>query len=136
MFGQVTLWDNCNKVLDFDQRVQCCWHSTCWVKLSFFQKTMASFISKLETWLKCQICEGTVKEPKTLNCFHSFCKSCLRKVNNKMRGGKQGIKCLVCNAFTEKREIKVNSLLCELLEEHKGMYTSTNLFTFLQCKAL
>ena len=92
------------------------------VQFLFSQKTMASFMSKLETWLKCQICEGTVKEPKTLRCFHSFCEGCVRNMIKATPRGEEGVKCPACNAFTGKREIKTNTLMCELLLVHTGLF--------------
>ena len=103
------------------------------VQLLFPQETMASFISKLETWLKCHICQGTVREPKTLQCFHSFCEDCLRQVTNKTPRGVEGVKCPVCNAFTSKNQIRTNSLVCELIEMHKGKFLNVYKFRLFTC---
>ena len=86
---------------------------------------MASFVSKLETLLKCHICQEIVRQPKTLQCFHSFCERCVRQMTKKTAQGKEGVKCPVCNAFTGKNEIKTNSLMCELLEVFTGKYCIT-----------
>ena len=98
------------------------WHYSRFAQLLFHQNTMASFISKLETWLKCHICQETVRQPKTLQCFHSFCEECVRQEVKTTPRGVEGVKCPVCNAFTDKREIKTNALMCELLEVHMGKY--------------
>ena len=81
---------------------------------------MASLVSKLETWLKCHICHETVRQPKTLQCFHSFCEGCVRQVEKKTPMGKEGFKCPVCKEFTGKEDIKTNSLMSQLLDTHKG----------------
>ena len=99
----------------------------------FQQKLMASFISKLETWLKCHICQGTVRQPKTLQCFHSFCEECVRQEVKTTPTGVEGVKCPECNAFTDKNEIKVNSLMCELLDVHEGTHIIAHHFLPFNC---
>ena len=37
-------------------------------------------ISQLEENLECTVCLGVLKDPRTLPCFHSFCKNCLEGV--------------------------------------------------------
>ena len=96
---------------------------------------MASFISKLENWLKCQICWGTVRQPKTLQCFHSFCEDCLRQVAKTTAKGTEGAKCPVCNAFTGDNGIKTTPLMCALLEVHKGKHCIVLTLSFFNfCK--
>ena len=46
------------------------------------QSTMAtasdlSHVKQMETLLECSICNETLTQPRTLSCFHSYCKHCL-----------------------------------------------------------
>ena len=95
-------------------------------KYMFFQKIMAGVESKMERWLHCPICQDTVKKPKTLTCFHSFCDGCVRQLTKTSHTEKPGVNCPVCRAFTEDSMVKTNFLVHELLETHEGM--SLNLF--------
>ena len=101
------------------------------ISLLLQQKTKASFMSKLEKWLECHICRETVRQSKTLQCFHSFCEDCLRQVTKKMPTGKEGVQCPVCNAFTEKNELKTNYLMWELLDVYTGKYHKTSIIRTL-----
>ena len=38
-----------------------------------------SSVVQMESYLKCSICFGTLQDPRTLPCFHSFCKCCLER---------------------------------------------------------
>ena len=42
-------------------------------------------VDKLETLLTCSICLETLNDPRTLPCFHSFCKCCLERFVKKQR---------------------------------------------------
>ena len=82
---------------------------------------MAGVESKMESWLNCAVCQDTVKQPKTLTCFHSFCEGCVRQLTKTSHTEKPGVNCPVCRAFTEDSMVKTNFLVHELLETHEGM---------------
>ena len=91
----------------------------------FFQQNMASFGEKLETWLRCPVCQETVRQPKTLECFHTFCEGCVAQLTRIMKTEQEeGVKCPVCRAFTDQKQIKTNVLVTEMLEAHQGRTTS------------
>lgn len=72
--------------------------------------------TKLESFLKCPFCKDLMKKPKMLNCFHSFCESCIEKQDKVDQDGHSGIYCPVCNAFTAQTNIDSNCFLHELLD--------------------
>jgi hypothetical protein len=43
-------------------------------------------INQLEENLHCNTCLEVLTDPRTLPCFHSFCKNCLEGVVEKLRG--------------------------------------------------
>ena len=50
-----------------------------------------SLTKQMEELLTCCICDETLKEPKTLGCFHSFCKKCLAEyVESKRKKSEKG----------------------------------------------
>ena len=82
---------------------------------------MDSFRTKLETWLRCPVCQEFVRQPKTLECFHTFCEGCVGQLDKIMHTEKEGVKCPVCRAFTDQNQIKTNALVSEMLEAHQGI---------------
>ena len=87
----------------------------------FFQQLiMASVSSQLESWLKCAVCQEILKNPKTLQCFHSFCEECIGRLAKTTHGERDGVNCPLCRAFTEKTLVKTNFLMYQFLETYKG----------------
>ena len=82
---------------------------------------MASFGTKLEAWLKCPVCQEIVRQPKTLECYHTFCEGCVGQLDKIMHKEKEGVKCPVCRAFTDQNQIKTNVLITEMLEAQQGI---------------
>ena len=82
---------------------------------------MATFETKLETWLRCAVCQETVRQPKTLECYHTFCEDCVVQLDKIMHKEKEGVKCPVCRAFSDQNQIKTNVLVTEMLEAHQGI---------------
>ena len=81
---------------------------------------MDSFRTKLETWLRCPVCQEVVRQPKTLECYHTFCEGCVAQLDKTMYK-EEGVKCPVCRAFTDQIQIKSNVLVNEMLEVHQGI---------------
>jgi hypothetical protein len=40
----------------------------------------AGMANKVESLLECSVCLETLNDPRTLPCFHSFCKVCLENI--------------------------------------------------------
>ena len=62
-----------------------------------------------------------MRQPKTLECFHTFCAGCVAQLDKIMHTEKEGVKCPVCRAFTEHKQMKTNVLITEMLEAHQGI---------------
>ena len=77
--------------------------------------------TKLETRLRCPVCQDTVRKPKTLECFHTFCEGCVGQLTQITQAEKEGVKCPVCRAFTDQGHIRANKLVNEMLEVHQGI---------------
>ena len=85
-------------------------------------------VDKLEGFLVCSICLETLKDPRTLPCFHSYCKTCLEKFVKNQRdksiGGRQAKKfnCPTCRSkFTlnpgqEVADMTTNNFVCNMLD--------------------
>ena len=57
-------------------------------------------LNKLEDRLTCAICLGTFKDPKMLQCFHVYCKACLKPPVIQDRQGQLAIICPTCRQST------------------------------------
>lgn len=57
----------------------------------------SEMIKQLQKEAQCPVCLGTVENPKTLPCLHSFCLNCLEKIP----ADEQIIDCPVCRSDTE-----------------------------------
>ena len=57
-------------------------------------------IEKLEDQLTCAICLDDLKDPKLLQCFHVYCKSCLHELVIKDRQGQVSLCCPTCRQTT------------------------------------
>ena len=47
-------------------------------------------VDQMENYLTCSVCLETLQDPRTLPCFHSFCKCCLEKFVKGQREKAQG----------------------------------------------
>ena len=83
-------------------------------------------VDGLEELLVCSICRETLKDPRTLVCFHSYCKSCLEKVvkdhRDKAVGGQLNeFNCPTCrsqfnlNPGEEVADMPQNYFICNML---------------------
>ena len=57
-------------------------------------------LQKLEDQLTCAICLGTFKDPKMLQCFHIYCKACLKPPVIQDRQGQLAVICPTCRQST------------------------------------
>ena len=96
----------------------------------------------MEALLTCRICKKTVNEPKTLPCFHSFCKKCLvtyikdecEKTQTK-RGAPHFLNCPTCRTQFEskhddERNTPANSFIIKMLNLQQ-----TRTFSCESCEA-
>ena len=70
-------------------------------------------VDELETLLECPICMERIKEPRSLPCFHNFCKTCLDKYVEGLRDGKniETFPCPTCRSeFTLKSNENVEGM--------------------------
>ena len=70
-------------------------------------------VSKLQSILHCPECQLVYKEPRILNCQHTFCKSCVGGLKVKM---KREAKCTICDQVTSFNDIKRDINKEELIE--------------------
>ena len=57
-------------------------------------------LKKLEDQLTCAICLDAFKDPKLLQCFHVFCKECLKKLEVQDQQGQLFLRCPTCRRST------------------------------------
>ena len=57
-------------------------------------------LKKLEDQLTCAICLDAFKDPKLLQCFHVYCKECLKKLVVQDKEGKISLRCPTCRKST------------------------------------
>ncbi|XP_038069634.1 E3 ubiquitin-protein ligase TRIM56-like [Patiria miniata] len=70
--------------------------------------------------LTCPLCTNQFKEPKILDCLHSFCLECLQKLSLNQEDSTTAIKCPTCGRKTSTTGIEdlcANLSLCVLVEE-------------------
>ena len=57
-------------------------------------------LKKLEDQLTCAICLDAFKDPKLLQCFHVYCKDCLKKLVVQDKQGQISLRCPTCRKST------------------------------------
>ncbi|XP_028513035.1 tripartite motif-containing protein 45 [Exaiptasia diaphana] len=65
---------------------------------------MESFLEGLKLQVQCSLCNDIMFEPKLLQCFHTFCKTCI-KTNAQLDGQVNIFKCPQCTSLTELQEL-------------------------------
>ncbi|XP_028516041.1 tripartite motif-containing protein 2 [Exaiptasia diaphana] len=65
---------------------------------------MELFLEDLKLQVQCSLCKETMFEPKLLQCFHTFCKTCI-KTNAQLDGQVNILKCPQCDSSTELKEL-------------------------------
>ena len=86
-------------------------------------------VDELKELLECRFCLEIIKEPRSLPCFHNFCKTCLDKYVEGLRDGKniETFPCPTCRSeFTLKSNENVegmagNSFIRNMLEVMTNM---------------
>ncbi len=76
--------------------------------------------NKVESLLECSVCLETLNDPRTLPCFHSFCKVCLEKIvrieREKAKSGEtEDFNCPTCRSVFH---LKSNQEVAELSSSH------------------
>ncbi|XP_070759822.1 nuclear factor 7, brain-like [Enoplosus armatus] len=77
---------------------------------------MADKITLLESFLSCNVCSETFRDPVSLSCNHSFCSSCL----NKFWEQAENKNCPICKRKSSKDNTAVNFTLKELADSFAG----------------
>ncbi len=80
----------------------------------------AGMANKVESLLECSVCLETLNDPRTLPCFHSFCKVCLEKIvrieREKAKSGEtEDFNCPTCRSVFH---LKSNQEVAELSSSH------------------
>ncbi|XP_038050325.1 E3 ubiquitin-protein ligase TRIM71-like [Patiria miniata] len=71
---------------------------------------MAKALEKICCHLECDICADRYKQPKILDCQHSFCQNCLEKYYTGRYGGEPKMPCPVCRRETVLPETSIQGL--------------------------
>ncbi|XP_038065142.1 E3 ubiquitin-protein ligase TRIM56-like [Patiria miniata] len=84
--------------------------------------SVGSAFEKISVHLECSICTDKYKQPKVLDCLHSFCEECLVKYRDGAYQGEPRIPCPVCRQETVLPQsgiqgLKTNFHLVGLIDE-------------------
>ncbi|XP_038062650.1 tripartite motif-containing protein 3-like [Patiria miniata] len=71
---------------------------------------MATALKNIGPHLECIICADKYKQPKVLDCMHSFCQKCLEKYYTSRYAGQPKIPCPVCRRETVLPETRIQGL--------------------------
>ena len=82
-----------------------------------------ALVARFEEQLNCSICLDTYKEPKELQCYHIFCKSCLVKLTSRDKQEGLIISCPTCRQVTP---VPANGV--------SGLQSAFNIVPFLEIK--
>ena len=101
-----------------------------------------SLSKQIQQLLTCCICDETLKEPRTLGCFHSFCKKCLGEyVESQRKKAKKGhehpFDCPLCRTqFQLKQEESVDLIRpCFFINDLLEMFTLHERASQIRCDA-
>ncbi|XP_038561200.1 tripartite motif-containing protein 16-like [Micropterus salmoides] len=73
-----------------------------------------------EQLFDCSICLQVLEDPVTTTCGHSYCKTCINSFWDRNNNGGRTYSCPQCReTFYLRPDLKRNTLLADLLEEHK-----------------
>ncbi|XP_038062360.1 tripartite motif-containing protein 2-like [Patiria miniata] len=71
---------------------------------------MATALKNISPHLECDICADKYKQPKVLDCMHSFCQKCLEIYYTSSYAGQPKIPCPVCRRETVLPETRIQGL--------------------------
>ncbi|XP_038062457.1 E3 ubiquitin-protein ligase TRIM56-like [Patiria miniata] len=71
---------------------------------------MATALKNISPHLECVICADKYKQPKVLDCMHSFCQTCLEKYYTSRYAGQPKIPCPVCRRETVLPQTRIQGL--------------------------
>ncbi|XP_022101634.1 E3 ubiquitin-protein ligase TRIM56-like isoform X2 [Acanthaster planci] len=74
------------------------------------QITMAKALEEMNHHLECGICRDRLKQPKVLDCFHSFCQECLQDYYESRYKDTPEIPCPSCRHMTALPETRIQGL--------------------------
>lgn len=80
---------------------------------------MAAVTQVIQEMLCCSRCDVLMSSPVTLNCYHSFCQSCMNSLEeNKQQhmSGNLGVSCPLCKVFTKNEECLSKFVLNKCVE--------------------
>ena len=70
--------------------------------------------AEFEDLLKCSLCTEPLNEPRSLHCLHSFCKVCLRKYVDRLRGAENNVEAFPCPTCRSEFTLKSNQNVGDL----------------------
>ncbi|XP_038062764.1 tripartite motif-containing protein 3-like [Patiria miniata] len=71
---------------------------------------MATALKNIGPHLECDICADKYKQPKVLDCMHSFCQKCLEQYYTSRYAGQPKIPCPVCRRETVLPQTRIQGL--------------------------
>ena len=84
-------------------------------------------VAEMEDLLTCSICMETLVEPRSLHCFHNFCKVCLRRYVDKLRGPSKKTETFPCPSCRSEFTVKSTQTVADL----PGSYFIKNMLEIL-----
>ncbi|XP_071790606.1 uncharacterized protein [Asterias amurensis] len=73
--------------------------------------TVESFLGKISRdHLECAVCSDNFKNPKVLDCLHTFCLKCLREMRTRQHPENKKLICPICRKETNLEKIEVDDL--------------------------
>ena len=102
-----------------------------------------SMCKQVEKLLNCCICDETLKEPRTLGCFHSFCKKCLgeyvesQRTKKAKKGDEHLFECPLCRTqFQLKQQESVQQIRqCFFINNLLELLSIQERASQIQCEA-
>ena len=70
--------------------------------------------AEIEELLKCSLCTEPLSEPRSLHCLHSFCKVCLQKYVDRLRGAENNVEAFPCPTCRSEFTLKSNQNVGDL----------------------
>ena len=84
-------------------------------------------VAEMEDLLTCSICMETSVDSRSLHCFHNFCKVCLRRYVDKLRGPSKKTETFPCPSCRSEFTVKSTQTVADL----PGSYFIKNMLEIL-----